>query len=225
MALVRTLKDLRFRLFYALVSTKGISTMTLGGSAKWTICPKLLDSESVIYCAGVGHDISFEKQLSETFGCAVHLFDPSPTGTATMSRPENRYPALFYQRLGLADADREYLFDAPAENAEGSFSKAAAKEDLKSTCSFPCCTLQTLMRVHGHSHIDLLKMDIEGFEYGVLEQICRQQIPVRQICVEFHHSLIPEIARSQTIRSILDLRRAGYRLIHRHDWDHTFLRE
>lgn len=76
------------------------------------------------------------------------------------------------------------------------------------------------MAAHGHRAIDLLKMDIEGFEYGVVEQILAERIAVRQLCVEFHSWLRPR----QTWKTTWRLRRSGYRLIFKHRGDHTFVK-
>jgi FkbM family methyltransferase len=222
MPIVRFLKDLRYRLFYALFLRAARGTVTLGGSSHWTICPDFLTGDSVVYSAGVGHDVSFEKALAERFGCTVHLFDPSPTGAGTMSKVENRHARLIYRQCGLAEFDRSLSFSPPASQGEGSWSMTVA-EGTEGVATFECLSLPTLMQQLGRAHIDLLKMDIEGFEYGVLAQICSKRIRVKQICVEFHHANLPGIARAQTIKSILALHRAGYRLIHRENWDHTFV--
>jgi len=39
----------------------------------------------------------------------------------------------------------------------------------------------------GHSHIDILKMDIEGSEYAALEDMLISGIFPAQLLVEFHH--------------------------------------
>jgi len=80
------------------------------------------------------------------------------------------------------------------------------------------------MRENGHDHLDLLKLDIEGSEYAVLDDLLKQRIPVRQICVEYHNGTLPGIRRSQTIRSILKLLARGYKLIDYEGGNHTFLR-
>ena len=38
----------------------------------------------------------------------------------------------------------------------------------------------------GHKHIDVLKMDIEGSEYDVIENILNTNISINQILIEFH---------------------------------------
>lgn len=221
MRFITFLRNLRHSLFYLLITSRNYRTVTLGGTWTWTIDPSTMSAQSVVYCAGVGDDISFEKELVKEFGCEVILLDPSPTGIATMNMPENQNSRFHFESAGLADYDGEIVLGVPDDPMKSSYFMTSSPAE---GISFPCSSLPALMRKYGHTAIDLLKMDIEGFEYGILRQICAQEIPVRQICVEFHHSIVAGIARSQTIRTILALRMAGYRLVYRKDWDHTFVK-
>lgn len=221
MSLIKSLKDLRHSLFYSLIISRSHNMTTLGDECTWTLDTSGLTPSSVVYSAGVGGDISFEKQLTNQFGCEIILLDPSPTGEATMNKPENQHPKLKFQKVGLADSDGDIVLCAPENKTEqSSYFMSSGDKGI----SVPCLSLPRFMKMHGHTCIDLLKMDIEGFEYGVLKQICAQKLPVKQICVEFHHSLIPGITRQQTIGAIIRLLCSGYKLIHRKDWDHTFIR-
>jgi hypothetical protein len=73
------------------------------------------------------------------------------------------------------------------------------------TAMAPVRHIATIMKELGHGSIDLLKMDIEGAEYGVIEDLSSSQIPIGQICVEFHHRW-KEIGPSKTRRAIDCLR-------------------
>ena len=79
------------------------------------------------------------------------------------------------------------------------------------------------MAENQHDRIDLLKLDIEGSEYDVIEHILERRIPVRQICVEYHHGILPGIRRSDTIRSMIKLARRGYQLVHQEGANHTLI--
>ena len=61
----------------------------------------------------------------------------------------------------------------------------------------------------GHGHIDLLKMDIEGAEYQVVDDICRSGIRPKQILVEFHHRF-SNVGIAKTKNAINRLRNIGY---------------
>jgi len=65
----------------------------------------------------------------------------------------------------------------------------------------------------GHNHIDVLKMDIEGAEYGVIADLLSCNIRVDQLLVEFHHRW-PEVGVQKTKQAIRELNRAGYRIFH-----------
>ena len=47
--------------------------------------------------------------------------------------------------------------------------------------------LSTLMAKNHHKQIDLLKMDKEGSEYVVINDLIEENLPVTQICIESHH--------------------------------------
>jgi FkbM family methyltransferase len=224
--MISLVRNLRHSLFYRWAKTSRYPVEALGGQWTWNIVPRGLSSDSVVYCAGAGDDISFEKEIADRFHCQVLILDPSPTGEKTMSLPENQRPEFRFEPKGLANQDATFYFDVPEDRTRGSYTLRSTQptpEEAEQCMSLPCLSLPTLMKKHGHDHIDLLKMDIEGFEYGVLDQILSQGICVRQICVEFHHFLLPQFSNKDTIKAILRLRQARYHLVYQIHWDHTFI--
>jgi FkbM family methyltransferase len=222
MTLPRWLKDIRFRLFYHLLIKRCANLVALGDVCRWTICDEGLSASSHILCAGAGNDISFEKALSRVFHCNVVLLDPSPTGIETARRERLPNENLKFLPIGLAGEDGPAWFQQPDDSSEGSFFRGPAL--TKDGCTFQCETLSTVMLKLGWDRIDLLKIDIEGFEYEVIHHMLRKQLKVRQICVEFHHGDRFGHGPSETIKAIVALHRAGYRLIHRTCWDHTLVK-
>lgn len=190
----------------------------LGQNCGWHIKTSEFDSNSIIYSAGVGQDVSFELSLSHRFGCTVYLFDPSPTGIKTMSLEENQAKDVLFNPIGLAGESGQLEFGEPVDPGEGSFS--IANQNTK-RIKFDCTSVADFMRKHGHNHIDLLKMDIEGSEYGVIDSLLHESLPVRMICCEFHHFL-PGYSRLKTLRYILKLKQQGYSLIYKDHHDYTF---
>ncbi len=88
-----------------------------------------------------------------------------------------------------------------------------------------CRTVSSLMRANGHNHIDLLKLDIEGAEYEVLRSILADNIKPTLLCVEFdegHHPL-DDGAHDRISTALSDISSMGYWLVHRSDWDFTFI--
>jgi len=177
----------------------------------------VIDTRSKLYacyCAGVGKGITFEEGLAQMAGKHVLVFDPSPTATPTIASSALNNIEFF--PVGLAAENGTIEFSVPQDPGEGSFS---VPRDGLERVSFECWTLRSIMDRNGDSAIDLLKMDIEGFEYDIVDQILTERIPVRQLCVEFHPWLRP----GRTWETLRRLHKSGYRLIFKHRGDHTFL--
>ena len=124
----------------------------------------------------------------------------------------------------MAAKDQEMAFLLPKNPEEGSFSLASDNNDTN--VRFQCRTVDTLAASRSWNHIDILKMDIEGFEYEILESVSSWQTSVDQICVEIHVK-----NSSGTIHSVWDavslfwrLRRQGYAIIYNSAMDFTFAR-
>jgi FkbM family methyltransferase len=200
--------------FDSLYSTPLPDKITLGVLSQWTIVTRGLHPDAVIYSGGVGEDITFEQELIRKFGVKVHIFDPSPVATHTISRANN--DNLLFRPVGLA-ASTTAKFSIGGGTESSTWLKAGGSETL------PCTSLAQEMAINGHDSIDLLKIDIEGFEYEVLEACLAENIPIKQICVEFH-DFFPEIPKARTKAMIRTLESQGFDLIHRHRHDHTFLR-
>jgi len=214
---------LRYLALQASVVRRGYPLRTLGNEqigCGWTFCPDGLGPQSVVYSGGVGKDISFEHALVTNFSCSVILLDPSPTGIATMNLPENQNPRFNFVPVGLAGRSCTLRLVPPLSEQEGSWFSHVEKGSFEA----PCLDLGTLMKQDHHSFIDLLKLDIEGSEYGVLDNILDARIPVRQILVEFHHGLLPGIRRSQSFRAGFRLLSKGYKLIAIVGSAYTFIR-
>lgn len=226
----RLLARYRHDIFYSFINMDVDGLEDIGRSdwkCSWMVRTKGLDSNSVIYSAGVGRDISFEHELADRFGCKVILIDPSPTGLETLSEERNKRPEFIAVNKALAGHDGVLVLSPPRDADEGSWVSVVAENpgDVPQTDSIqvPCVTIRTLMEQNGHTQIDLLKMDIEGAEYGVLEAVMSSGVTIKQIAVEYHNKVIPGFTAKQTMASLLKLRKLGYRLIYKMGSNHTLL--
>jgi FkbM family methyltransferase len=213
MALERWLRDKARRAVDSVFCSSSPDVQRIGDpDSGWVMHTNPLPQ--VCYCAGVGKGMSFELELAKITLQPVLVFDPSPTGIATVEKSDTRN--LHFFPVGLAAEPGTIEFSLPKDPGEGSYSVA---QDGIDKVSFECWDLPMIMGKNGDSSIDLLKMDIEGFEYDIVDRFLDQRIPVRQLCVEFHPWLKP----GRTFRTIAKLHKAGYRIIHKHRGDHTFL--
>lgn len=175
----------------------------------WTFNPTILNAQSIVYSAGIGDDISFDLGLIARLGVTVHAFDPTPKSIAWL-RSQALPANLVVHEYGIAPRDGQVTFYRPENPAHMSLS-VVERAKPTATISLPVRELTGIMRELGHSAIDLLKIDIEGSEYAVLEDLIAREIPVRQLLVEFHHRF-PGIGDDKTRASIDLLESRGYRL-------------
>ena len=67
------------------------------------------------------------------------------------------------------------------------------------------------MQELGHDHIHIVKMDIEGAEYDVIEDIYQSNVRPDQMLIEFHHRF-PGVGTLKTRDAINKVRAMGYQL-------------
>ena len=218
----RYFKALRHDLFYRALARRGrLPLLTLGDAANhfaWQVCPEKLGQNSTVVSAGVGRDISFELALARLFHCRILLLDPSPTGISTMSLTKNQHPNIQFLPLALTGRDGSVTMCEPGNPEEGSYSSLVG---VTRGPKVEGISLSSLMRRHGLDKIDLLKIDIEGSEYAVMESVLREKLKITQICVEYHNQVLPGIKTSWTAGSLLKLWFAGWRLISKWGSNHT----
>jgi len=187
--------------------------VTVERHGDWFLCPDNLGPTSIVYSLGIGRDITFDRSIMARFGVRVHAFDPTPSALAWLSTQS--LPAEFIPLpVGIAAHDGTAQFTPPDDPLNPSFayqSPSSAAATATVTCEVR--RLSTLMRELGHTRIDLVKMDIEGAEYEVIEDLTSRGVSVRQLLVEFHHRK-PGIGPARTRAAVAQLRRAGFHLFH-----------
>ena len=182
-----------------------------------------LGPDSVVYSAGIGDDITFDKALIQRCACPVYGFDPTPTAidfVARQFKDQSLTPLFHFEPVGLWDSETTLQFFAPKTRGwVGSYSALNLQgTEERESISVPVKRLSTLMRENGHTRLDLLKMDIEGAEYRVIDEIIERKIPIRWLCVEFDQP----VPFWTTNRALQRLKEAGYQLCKVDRWNFVF---
>ncbi len=178
--------------------------------APWCVCPCGLTEGSTVYSFGVGDDISFDVDLIARFGVRVHAFDPTPGSVAWIQRQKTPKEFIFHD-YGIGCRDGLEMFHRPEDPNSVQCSIVYRGAPSGDAVRAPVYRLRTIMQMLGHEKIDVLKMDIEGAEYGVIADLIACRLNVRQLLVEFHHRW-PEIGLQRTREAISGLNQAGFRL-------------
>ena len=202
----------------------------------WVVPIDLLNENSICYSVGAGEDISFDCLLAERFGCNVYIFDPTPRAITHFEELKksvlsgqrmniNRSKDLFYKiqkadleklkyySYGIWKDDRIQKFYAPKRKEWVSH---AIINSQKTTEYFEaqCKKVSAIMKELGHQEIDLLKLDVEGAEYEIIDSILKDNLDIKVICVEFDEINFNDLKSFFNIkRSIKKLLRSGFELI------------
>jgi len=189
-----------------------IPTIKDGG---WWFTADALNSESIVYSLGVGDEINFDLSIIEKYGVNVFAFDPTPNSVDMLDA--SKTPEKFHFHPWAVTATDGSLKFYPRLKKDGTksdvmFTMIPEEETKDDVIEVPAYSLATITEKLAHSRIDVLKMDIEGAEYEVLDGLLDSPVLPTQLLVEFHHRFV-ENGLQRTYDIIDRLRAAGYKII------------
>jgi len=215
----------------------------------WVIPVNMLDSKAICYCVGAGEDISFDIELARNFQCMVYIFDPTPRAKVHFEELNNRIKKglimainndesqyykikpeelnyLFFQPIGVWSENQVMKFYPPKNPVHVSHSLL----NLQKTVDYievDCKKISTIMLSLGHEKITLLKLDIEGAEYQVVESLINDNIYPNILLIEFDegNNCLDNnwlIRIENTIKKLISV---GYILTNLDGWNATFIKE
>lgn len=154
----------------------------------WWYDSSLLGSNPIVYSFGLGEDTSWDESLLAR-GAKVYGFDPTPKSVAFVNKREQLHSSsgrFQHTSKGLARNKGTVKFSLPKDPHHVSM-RQGVHDGLGGTMDVEVETLRDFMRYFGHTHLDILKIDIETAEYDVLEQLIEESyMPFSQLLVEFH---------------------------------------
>lgn len=149
----------------------------------WHLDTSLISDKSIIWSAGVGTDISFDLTLMGHTNVTIHAFDPTPRCLKWLAG--QTLPKTFIMHeYGISNTDGIKRFEFPEKEEYVSFKESENKGIP--TIELPVKKVSTIMKALNHDKIDVLKMDIEGSEYAVIDELLSNKILPIQLLVEFH---------------------------------------
>jgi FkbM family methyltransferase len=153
----------------------------------WSIPAGRLGPGSVVVDIGLGEDISFSTSLIGQYGCCVHGFDPTPRAIDYVEKLA--HPKFQLHKFGVAAEGGSATFYLPNNNLHVSGTLSPSGHTGDKAIDVELVTLDGVSELIGQEWIDLLKIDIEGSEYGLLhdEHFARHAARIRILCIEFHH--------------------------------------
>lgn len=184
------------------------------------------DDYRVVYSFGVGEDISFDKAVIEKYDSSVYAFDPTPQSIDWVKKNAHAGPRFSFFPYGIAAYDGCAVFYPPEDHAHVSCTILKKESTRNSAFLVPVKRFATIVRSLQHKKIDVLKMDIEGAEYDVIDDILNSKVLVKQVLVEFHHRF-DGVGLERTLSAIRRLNNAGFKItaISKSGQEYSFINE
>ena len=191
-----------------------MNTILLGSKYGGWVVPDIFDETSICYFAGVGEDITFDVEFVKRYGSDAYLFDPTPraidhfNSVICSAGSDNKIspvpPSLefpYYEisseeinkmkifPIGLGAEASGVTFYPPTDPSHVSHSIVNIQGTSKENgFTAKCDSISNIMNELGHIKIDCLKLDIEGAELAVVDEIISKNIDIGVLCVEFDYS-------------------------------------
>jgi FkbM family methyltransferase len=201
----------------------------------WWVDTRAVGPQPLLIDCGLGEDISFPTAFLQRFaGARVIGVDPNPRSLAycrARCPPDMEILAnAFWTTTGEA-----IVFHLPrgqdklpkgADGVSGSLDSSHEYVEGGERIETQSVDLDNLLCRAGRTECDVLKLDVEGAEYALLEALVASG-RIRAACqvlIEFHHGVTRHTL--QDTRRIVDsLTAAGFQLIHTEGRNYIFRRE
>ncbi|KAH3775658.1 probable methyltransferase-like protein 24 isoform X1 [Dreissena polymorpha] len=169
------------------------------GDGGWELCEDIEfrpKHPCLVYSFGINNDFSFDDMMADRFKCDVYSFDPSMK--ETLEGP--RGPRQWFFRSGLSERTETFQNE------------------------WQVSTLKDLQEKHGHGKdkIDILKIDVEKFEWLALTQIYESGglKNIRQLLIELHMGMrgveAEKLEYIQGLGILKHLYDNGFRIVYSH---------
>lgn len=164
----------------------------------FSIVQDSLSRDSKVLSCGIGEDASFDLSLLSTYSCNITAVDPTPRALEYAKTVLSPY-GIRMLPFALSAHDGEASFYAPTNPSHVSGGIRPGRHLSGKSVSVLCRRLGSILAMCDWDRLDLLKMDIEGAEYDVLQDFLNtsQYVPPAQIAIEFHH-FMPEFGLQAT---------------------------
>jgi FkbM family methyltransferase len=206
-----------------------------------------LDTNSIIYSGGVGEDISFDLLLSDKYKSQIVLIDPTHKAKRHFieaklffqDKEKNKFKGNIQSDYYSTIQSLDVSFDSFTYVSVGLWNKETTlkfyKQSNKDYVSqsiidgmftqdydtIQTKTIQQIMNENNHTHIDLLKLDIEGAEINVLHNMLDTGIYPTYLCIEFDLFLQRKDTDNQT-KKLIDRLLQTYRILYNDNMNITF---
>ena len=169
---------------------------------------------SVIVDVGCGYDADFSMFMIKKYGLRAIGIDPTHKHKEPLAHLSKKTGGLFqHKALAVSAFDGKISFNESVDNVSGSIlaehknvkNKGVRKYEVESV------SLAKLPEKLNLPRIEYIKLDLEGAEYDLLQNIEVKDLEkYDQIFVEFHHHCLPQYTKDDTLDRVRIIEALGF---------------
>jgi FkbM family methyltransferase len=187
-----------------------------------------LSPDSVVVDGGCSYEADFSVHMMRQHGVRAFGVDPTRKHGDALRQLERQHGGRFtHVPCAIAAADGVLTFHESRTNESGSLldDHVNVTHDPTTSYEVEAVTLRSLLTRLGVDSVDILKLDLEGAEYALLEAMTPEQLrPFRQVFVEFHHHAVPHFSEADTRRIVASISGLGFHAFSLDDHNYLFYR-
>ncbi len=198
----------------------------------WWLDSRRLAAAPLLIDCGLGKDISFPVSFLDQFGGRVVGVEPNPHSLEYCKNVAPKGMRIIPQAFWI-ETGNTLTFHLPRPQEElpkGADGVSGSILDSHTYVGDESISVETIsfaeiLKQEQRQECDVLKMDIEGAEYEILEALCNSgEIALaKQLLVEFHHGAT-SYTQADTERIVSMLEARDFRLIHTEGRNYIFCR-
>ena len=156
-----------------------------------------LSAQSLVFDLG-GYKGQWASDIHAMYGCQVYVFEPVPLFAGQIARRFQRNPRIRVFDFGLSARDETDRIGL-AQDGSSTFKPGTESVEIR------LVGISEFLRKEGVHEIDLMKINIEGGEYSLLEHMLDEGLTdrIRDIQVQFHDFVPDAAARMAAIQQRL----------------------
>lgn len=176
-----------------------------------------LDSRSIVLDAGA-YTGEWAQEIMDRYNPTIHAFEPDPRNYKTLAKKSLADPRFVSHNFGLGDKHEtvrmslEHMGSSMFSNTGEKQGVPSAEVEIRDICE--------IWKTLSYDRIDLMKINIEGAEFPLLERMIEANLLKKVDCflIQFHEWHPGAYGRRKIIREAL---RESHKLV----WDYHFVWE
>ncbi len=185
-----------------------------------------LSEDSLVIDAGCSYEADFSLYMIKHHGAKAYGVDPTRKHRQALNDLEEKYKGHFvHVPFAISNVDGKVTFHESKVNESGSILEdhINIRQDETVKYEVQALSITSLLKHIDAEQVDILKLDLEGAEYDLLNTIQEEElVPFKQIFVEFHHHAVSHFSKADTQRIVEKICSYGFNSFSLDDHNYLF---